>query len=88
MALTHDKRIRYKPNELAAVVDHKVALLVVVGDAPFAELAKAFVATSSEVLKFIAEHQPPYIAKVYRPSPAAVKADPSATGRVELWYPK
>lgn len=88
VALTHDKRIRYKPNELAAVVEHKVALLVVVGDAPFAELAKAFVATSPDVLKFIAEHEPPYIAKVYRPSPAAVKADPSATGRVELWYPK
>ena len=32
VALTHDKRIRYKPNELAAVVDHKVALLVVVGE--------------------------------------------------------
>ena len=88
IALTHDKRIRYKPNELAAVVDHKVALLVVVGDAPFRELTKAFVATLPDVLKFIAEHEPPYIAKVYRPSPTAVKADPSATGRVELWYPK
>ena len=65
IALTHDKRIRYKPNELAAVV-----------------------ATSPDVLKFIAAHQPPYIAKVYRPSPAAVSADPLATGRVELWYPK
>ena len=42
IALTHDKRIRYKPNELAAVV-----------------------ATSPDVLKFIAAHQPPYIAKVY-----------------------
>ena len=88
VGLTHDKRIRYKPNELAAVVAHKVALLVVVGDAPFAELAKAFVATSPDVLKFVAEHQPPYIAKVYRPSPAEVSADPSATGRVELWFPR
>ena len=85
VGLTHDKRIRYKPNELAAVVEHKVALLVVVGDAPFAELAKAFVATAPDVLKFIAEHDPPYIAKVYRPSPAALSADPGATGRVELW---
>jgi hypothetical protein len=30
-AVTHDGRIRYKPNELAAVVRHKVGLLVVVG---------------------------------------------------------
>lgn len=88
VALTHDKRIRYKPNELAAVVEHKAALLVVVGDAPFAELAKAFVATSPDVLKFIAEHEAPYIAKVYRPSPATLSADPSATGRIELWYPR
>jgi hypothetical protein len=30
-AITHDARIRYKPNELAAVIRHHVALLVVVG---------------------------------------------------------
>lgn len=34
IAVTHDRRIRYKPNELAAVVQHRVALLVVIGDAP------------------------------------------------------
>lgn len=27
VAVTHDGRIRYKPNELAAVVRHKVALI-------------------------------------------------------------
>lgn len=36
---THDGRIRYKPNELAAVVEHRVALLVMIGHAPYAKLA-------------------------------------------------
>ena len=87
VAVTHDQRIRYKPNELAAVIEHKAALLVVVGTAPFSELAKAFVATSPKILAFVAAHQRPFIAKVYRPSPAALKQNPATTGHVELWYP-
>ena len=43
VALTHNRRIRYQPNELDAVVRHKVALLVIVGDAPYPDLANAFV---------------------------------------------
>jgi hypothetical protein len=35
IAISHDTRIRYKPNELAAVVHHGVRLLVVIGKAPF-----------------------------------------------------
>ncbi|MDE2271203.1 MAG: hypothetical protein KGJ94_04365 [Xanthomonadaceae bacterium] len=31
IAITHDGRIRYKPNELAAVMHHRVPLLVVIG---------------------------------------------------------
>lgn len=87
VAITHDKRIRYKPNELAAVVEHKVALLVVVGDAPFSELAHSFVGTSAKIADFVATHERPFIAKVYRPSPAELKRNPSAVGRVENWYP-
>ena len=30
VALTHDRRIRYKPNELSAVIRHGVALLVII----------------------------------------------------------
>lgn len=86
VAVTHDQRIRYKPNELAAVTAHKAALLVVVGAAPFAELAKAFVATLPKILEFVAMHERPFIAKVYRPSPAALKRNAAATGHVELWY--
>jgi hypothetical protein len=88
VALTHDRRIRYKPNELAAVIGHRVSLLVIVGQAPHADLAKSFVATLDRVLAFIADHPPPVIGKVYRPSPSEVSKNPNAPGRVELWYPK
>lgn len=45
IALTHDGRIRYKPNERDAVMGHGVALLVIVGSVPFAEVAHAFLTT-------------------------------------------
>jgi hypothetical protein len=87
VALTHDRRIRYKPNELAAVVRHNVALLVIVGQAPYAQLAEAFVATVPRVRNFLARFSPPVIGKVYRPSPSELTRNASAAGHVELWYP-
>lgn len=87
VALTHHARIRYKPNEKKAVVENDVALLIIVGNAPFPELAGAFVLTEPKIRRFVAAHVRPYIAKVYRPSPAIVAADPHATGRIELWFP-
>jgi hypothetical protein len=87
IAVTHDRRIRYKPNELDAVVRNGVALLVVVGAAPFPDLARAFVATLPGIERFLAGHQPPFIAKVYR-GPAGETEHGAAAGRVELWYPR
>ena len=87
VAITHDARIRYKPNELAAVLRHGVILLVVVGKAPFADLARNFVVTAPKILRFLERHKPPLIAKVYRPSPAQIAKNPSAAGDVVLWYP-
>ena len=88
IAITHDRRIRYKPNELAAVRRHRVALLVVVGKVPFPELARNFVATMPKISAFLGQHEAPFIAKVYRPSPSEVAKDPDSTGSVSLWYPK
>ena len=87
-ALTHDRRIRYKPNERDAVMRHKVGLLVVVGKAPFPDLARAFVTTLPRIERFVTSRKPPFIAKVYRPSPAEIARDTSAAGRLELWYPR
>jgi hypothetical protein len=41
IALTHNRRIRYIPNQQDAVIRHGVALLVVIGKAPLPELARA-----------------------------------------------
>lgn len=86
VAITHDRRIRYKPNELAAVVRHRVPLLVVVGRAPHAELASEFVGTFPRIEAFLESHDPPYIAKVHRPVEAEKRRN--RPGRVELWYPR
>lgn len=87
VALTHDRRIRYKPNELDAVMRHRVALLVIVGKAPHPALAHAFVTTVPRIRLFLERHTPPFIAKVYRPTPSELARNPRAPGRVELWYP-
>ena len=87
IVLTHDQRIRYKPNELNAVIRHRVALLVIIGAAPHADLARAFVATLPRIERFLSRQEPPFIAKVYRPSSAETVRRTDAPGRVELWYP-
>ena len=87
IALSHDRRIRYKPNERDAVMRHGVALLIIVGAAPFPELARAFVATLPRVERFLADHKPPFIAKVYRPAPAE-SASGATPGHIELWHPR
>jgi hypothetical protein len=87
IAITHDHRIRYKPNERDAVTRHNVALLVIVGAAPFPDLARAFVNTLPRIDRFLRRHEPPFIAKVYRPSTAELARRSAAPGRVELWYP-
>lgn len=87
IAITHDRRIRYKTNELAAVMQHRVALLVIIGHAPYPELARAFVATQGRVAHFLQKHTPPFIAKVYRPTASKDVSNKSAPGRIELWHP-
>lgn len=88
VAITHDRRIRYKPNELEAVAYHNVGLLVVIGAAPHGDLARSFVVTAPRIISFIEVQQRPFIAKVYR-GPASTPSRSSAVlpGRVELWYP-
>jgi hypothetical protein len=85
VALTHNSRIRYTPNEKEAVISHSVRLLVIIGQAPYPELAKSFVATRLRIEAFLDKHEPPFIAKVYRASPAETAKNPSAPGNIVLW---
>ncbi|MGQ0655020.1 MAG: hypothetical protein ACT4P4_22595 [Betaproteobacteria bacterium] len=87
VTITHDTRIRYKPNELAAVARHKVRLIVIIGAAPFPELAKHFVDTAPKIENYIAATPAPWIAKVYRPSLKELAGDPDAPGSIKHWYP-
>jgi hypothetical protein len=88
IVLTHNQRIRYTPNELAAVIRHGVSLLVIVGRAPYPELAPSFVKSLPRVERFLNRYQPPFIGKVYRPTPEESAKNPSAPGKVDLWYPE
>lgn len=86
VAVTHNSRIRYVPNELAAVKRFKVALVVVVGTATNAELARNFVNTVRRVEAMMEANPPPVILKVYRASPKEMAQSPAAAGRVEVWF--
>lgn len=88
IAISHNSRIRYVPNELAAVKRFKVRLLILVGQATSSELAHSFVRTLPRIEAFLDGRSPPFIGKVYRASPAELVKAPSAPGRVELWFPK
>jgi hypothetical protein len=68
-------------------MQHGVALLVIVGKAPFPDLARAFVTSLAVVESFLNRHNPPFIAKIYRPSPAeTARRYGTAPGRIELWH--
>jgi len=88
IAITHNSRIRYVPNELAAVKRFGVRLIVVVGQAPTVELARNFVHSVSHIERMLDGRTPPFILKVYRASPGELAKAPDAPGRVEVWYPK
>ena len=88
VAITHNSRIRYVPNELAALIQFRVTLLVLVGKTPTADLARNFVHTLPRIEAMLAGVEPPAIVKIYRPTPAELERSPQTAGRVELWYPK
>jgi hypothetical protein len=88
VAVTRDRRIRYKTNEREAVIENGLRLLVLSGVAPVSDLAENFVRTIAEIERLLDTHPGPWIAKVHRPAPAELQRNPVAHGRVERWYPK
>ena len=83
--LTHDKRMRYRPNEIAAIERFKVGVFLIVGKAPFLELAQNFVLTFPHVVKFIEENPRPFIAKIFRPDESKKKMKAHPAGTVKAW---
>ncbi len=88
IAVSHNSRIRYVPNELEAVKLFNVPLLILVGQVTTAELAHNFVRTLPRIEAFLEGRSPPFIGKVYRATPAELGKSAAAPGRVELWFPK
>lgn len=88
IAVSHNSRIRYVPNELEAVKRFKVPLLILVGRVTAAELAHNFVRTLPRIEAFLEGRSPPVIGKVYRATPAELAKSAGEPGRVELWFPK
>lgn len=88
IAISHNSRIRYVPNELEAVKRFKVPLLILIGQATTAELAHNFVRTLPRIEAFLDSRVPPFIGKVYRAAPADLAKSGAIAGRVELWFPK
>lgn len=84
VALTHNKEIRYNTDERDMVMRAGVPLFMLIGDTTHAILARNFIQTLPRVMAFLDEHDPPFIARVYRPSPVTAVADGKA-GRVNLW---
>ena len=87
IALTHDKAISRRPNERDAVLQAGLGLMIVVGSAPYPELAANFVATLPRISAYLARHTPPFIARIYRPTPWELAKKRKPTGRVEHWLP-
>ncbi len=88
IAITHDLRIRYVPNELEAVKRFRVRLLVLIGHAPTAELASNFVKSRGKIEGVLEGREGPLILKVYRPSPSELARSSDMPGRVEVSYPR
>ncbi len=77
-----------------------VGLLVLIGTAPFSELARNFIVTFSKIEhelarnfivtfskieQFINEQSRPFIARVYRPTEKVRMLNPHHLGQIELW---
>lgn len=85
IAISHDKRIGRRPNERAAVINGGLALLVLVGGAPTAVLAQNPLETLPAIERFLNRHTPPFVARVYRPTPMRLRRKLRPVGRIELW---
>lgn len=71
---TKDQNIRYREAELMAVAESRARVFALVaGNIDGRSMAAIFLSAQRKMIKFIAENQAPFVAKLYR------------TGRVTMW---
>jgi len=85
IALTHDARIRYRPNEKETVLASGLGLSVIVGKVSHSELARNFVTSIERVERFAARERRPFIAKLHLPPAGDAGRKSTAKGRIERW---
>lgn len=73
VVLSKNRRIRYTPLEIEALMTSGAACFMLIGKRPHAELADNLVQALPKVREFLTKHEAPFIAKIYRPP------------RVEMW---
>jgi len=80
---SHNKDIRYRTQERDAAMRAGLPLFFLIGHAPHEELASNLVQTMPRITEFLEANDPPFIAKVYRPTPVSEVGE--KPGRVEMW---
>jgi hypothetical protein len=83
IAITHNKEIRYNTRERDMVMRAGVPLLMLIGKQRHDVLARNFIHSIPRILGFLDQHDPPFIARVYKPSDK--EFDEGKPGRVDLW---
>lgn len=85
IAVSHDARIRYKPNEKDAVLQSGLGLIILVGKVPHDQLAQNFIDSIARIDRFVGTEPKPFIAKLYLPGVAKRDGKESRGGRIERW---
>ena len=83
IALSHNKDIRYNPEERDMVMRAGVPLFMLIGKRGHHILAQNLVQTLPKLLGFVRDNSPPYIAKIYTPPEKDFAA--GKPGRIILW---
>lgn len=68
IALTHNKRIRWEPDELDALMEAQVRAFFLIGKGPHPELARAVLACQLKIERFLRKHAGPFAARIYQQS--------------------
>lgn len=86
IAMTRDRRIRWRPNERWAVRASSSRLLVLVSKLPSPELASHVAMSRAMIERFVErEGDGPWMARFNPPTPADLASKRSAKGRIERW---
>jgi predicted nuclease of predicted toxin-antitoxin system len=73
VVLTKDERIRYRPNELRALIEAEVRTFIVIArNRPMTEVATIVVQALPAIAAFLAQHSPPFVAKITADSKVAM----------------